>query len=358
MQPKLVKQVLHDALNADGARVNIYLWGKAGIGKSAVTSQVAEEAGVECLDIRASQLDPTDIRGIIIPDMQLKIATWLIPEWLPKNPDWRGIIFLDELNLAPMLVQSAFYQLIWDREIGEYELPKGAMIVAAGNRKQDGAPTHNMAAPLRNRFCHILFEPFIKDWNDWAMQHDIHPDVIAFLNFKTEVFSPDYKANAEENAFPSPRAWEFVSRLLSQDANGKHYYSQHPDSVGELIAGCVGTGAALEFKSYVRVKEKLPDVDAILAGNFPKGKAPIQPDVLYALMTTLAVKSTQTPTPTRPTAYGNLLNYLEKIESAEFHTLCIYLIGAKDRENLCKSPEWAKWIKKHKDVFLEKGDSK
>jgi hypothetical protein len=355
MQPKLVKQVLHDALNADGARVNLYLWGKAGIGKSAVTLQVTEEAGVDFLDVRASQLDPTDVRGIIIPDMVNKTATWLTPEWLPKNPDWKGIIFLDEMNLAPILVQSAFYQLIWDRQIGEYELPKGAMIVAAGNRKQDGAPAHNMAAPLRNRFCHILFEASIKDWNDWAMQHNISPDVIAFLNFKVEVFSPDFKPNAEESAFPSPRAWEFVSRIMAQDANGKHYYSQHPDSLSELVAGCVGVGAAAEFSAFVRVREQLPDADAILAGNFPKGKAITQPDILYALMTTLAVKSTQMDVAKRPTAYGNLLNYLEKIESAEFHTLCIHLIAAKDRENLSKTPEWGKWIKKHKDVFMKGG---
>jgi hypothetical protein len=112
-------------------------------------------------------------------------------------------------------------------------------------------------------------------------------------------------------------------------------------------------GAAMEFNSFMRVKESLPDADAILAGNFPKG-APQQPDILYALMTTLAVKSTQMPVPDRPTAYNNLLTYLEKIESAEFHTLCIHLIAAKDRENLGKSTEWAKWIKRHKDAFLEK----
>jgi len=368
MQPKLVKQVLRDALNADGsARINIYLWGKAGIGKSAVMQQVteeateqamatgksAEEALYDFIDIRASQLDPTDVRGIIMPDLENHTATWLTPEWLPKNPNWKGIIGLDELNLAPILVQSAFYQLIWDRKIGEYELPEGALIVAAGNRKQDGAPAHNMAAPLRNRFCHILFEPSIKDWNEWAMQHNISADVIAFLNFKIEVFSPDFKPNAEENAFPSPRTWEFASRLLSQDANGQHYYSQQPDSLSELLAGCVGAGAASEFSIFTQVRSKLPDADAILAGNFPKGKPPTQPDVLYALMTTLAVKSSQMDVAKRPTAYNNLLTYLQKVEATEFHALCITLIGAKDRENLCKSSEWGKWIKTHKDVFLD-----
>jgi hypothetical protein len=236
--------------------------------------------------------------------------------------------------------------------MGDYELPKGAMMVAAGNRKQDGAPAHNMAAPLRNRFLHVLFEASIKDWNDWAMANNINPEVIAFLNFKTEVFTPDFKPNQEENAFPSPRTWEFVSRLMAKDAKGNHFYDQHPNSLSELISGCVGAGACAEFTQYLRVREKLPDTDAILAGNFPKGKAPTQADVLYALMTTLASKSVQMDVAQRPTAYNNLLTYLEKIESAEFHALCVTLIGAKDRENLCKASEWGKWIKKHKDVFI------
>ncbi len=355
MYPKMVKQVLSDALNADGARVNLYLWGAAGIGKSAITKQAAEENHVDFIDVRASQLDPTDVRGIIVPNMVTKIAEWLIPVWLPQNEDWRGVVMLDELNLAPILVQSACYQLIWDRCLGDYELPKGAMIVAAGNRKKDGAPTHNMAAPLRNRFAHITVEPSIKDWNEWAMIMSINPDVIAFVNFKSEVFAPEFKASVEEQAFPSPRTWEFVSRLLAINPNtGRHYYSQHPDSIRELIAGCVGVGAATEFQTYQRIREKLPDIDAILQGTFPAKKI-TQPDILYALMTTLAVKVLEIPTANRPAAYGNLLGFLDsKIESAEFHTLCITLVGAKDRENLCKAPAWGKWIKKYKDVFLEK----
>lgn len=352
MRPRNVAQAIMDGLNADEKdRVNFYIWGGAGVGKSAVTKQVADAAGVDFLDIRAAQLDPTDIRGVIVPDMTQGIATWLAPEWLPRNSDWAGIMFFDEMNLAPMLVQAALYQLVWDRCIGDYELPRRAMVVAAGNRKEDGAPAHNMPAPLRNRFVHITFDTNLVDWSNWAINAGVVPEVIAYNNWKTETFAPAFNSSNTENAFPSPRTWEFVSRLLSKNSQGMNYYQQNDEYIRELIAGCVGKGAASEFLSFVRLRDELPNVDDILAGNFPS-KIPHKTDVCYSLVTTLAVRATEIQQANRTKAYGNMINYLSKL-SAEYQVLCCRLVGAKDRTTLDQTPEWKSWVKKNVKIFVD-----
>ena len=42
---------------------SIMIWG-AGIGKSSIISQVAKSNGLDLIDLRISQLAPTDLRGI------------------------------------------------------------------------------------------------------------------------------------------------------------------------------------------------------------------------------------------------------------------------------------------------------
>jgi MoxR-like ATPase len=105
-------------------------------------------------DIRALLLDPVDLRGL--SNVVEGRSKWAIPEFLPA--DGVGILFLDELNAAPAMVQAAFYQLVLDRRLGEYTLPDGWIIIAAGNRDADRAHTTRMPTPLRNRFVHLDFE--------------------------------------------------------------------------------------------------------------------------------------------------------------------------------------------------------
>src|SRR5205823_7285706 len=138
-------------------------WGEPGIGKSDVMCQVAACRNVQLLDVRALLLDPVDLRGL--PYLQTdsdsnepsrKRAKWATPDFLPK--DGEGILFLDELTCAVPMVQAAFYQLVLDRKLGDYTLPDGWAIVAAGNRQSDRGVTHQMPTPLKNRFCHLTFE--------------------------------------------------------------------------------------------------------------------------------------------------------------------------------------------------------
>ena len=83
------------------------------------------------------------------------------PDFLPTKS--KGILFLDEMNSAPRAVQAAAYQLILNRKIGEYELPVGWAVVAAGNRAGDRAVVNDMPSALANRLVHIDFKVDVDD---------------------------------------------------------------------------------------------------------------------------------------------------------------------------------------------------
>ena len=142
----------------DGHHTPVMLWGAPGVGKSQIISQIAARHNAPLIDIRLSQMEPSDLRGIPFRDGDR--VEWAIPSMLPneKTHGANGILFLDEITSAPPSVSAAAYQLILDRKLGDYEVPKGWAIFAAGNRQGDRGVTYTMPAPLANRFSHFDFE--------------------------------------------------------------------------------------------------------------------------------------------------------------------------------------------------------
>jgi len=168
------------------ARQPVFIWGVPGCGKSAVVRQLAESLKVRLQDVRALLLDPVDLRGLPFLGSGGR-SKWATPEFLPQNGI--GILFLGELNAAPAMVQASCYQLVLDRKLGEYTLPDGWAIIAAGNRDSDRAVTTRMPTPLRIRFVHLEFEVDVQEWSEWAIQAGISPEVIAFLRFRPRLLS-------------------------------------------------------------------------------------------------------------------------------------------------------------------------
>ena len=112
----------------------VFMWGPPGIGKSDIVKQIADEFNRPVIDVRLSLWEPTDIKGIPYYNSQANTMSWAPPSELPTDPDSNAILFLDELNSAAPATQAAAYQLILNRRVGTYILPKGVSIVAAGNR--------------------------------------------------------------------------------------------------------------------------------------------------------------------------------------------------------------------------------
>jgi hypothetical protein len=282
------------------ARQPVFIWGGPGIGKSAVVRQLANKLAVPLQDVRALLLDPVDLRGLPFLGSDGR-SKWATPEFLPR--DGEGILFLDELNAAPAMVQASCYQLVLDRKLGEYTLPDGWAIVAAGNRDSDRAVTTRMPTPLRNRFVHLEFEVDLQEWSEWAIQANIRPEVIAFLRFRQELLSG---FDRDANAFPSPRSWEFVSRILSTT----------PDQAveHELFAGAVGAGAATEFSAFLKTFRELPNIDAILMNPL---KEPVSENAAaqYAVASALAHRASDTN-------FDRICTYLGRMPT-EFSVLCV-----------------------------------
>lgn len=249
MKPSRASSVLTELL---ATRWPVFLWGPPGAGKSSVVKQVAAAARLPLIDIRASLLDPTDLRGI--PTVVDGRAQWSPPSFLPEDGREPGLLFFDELSAAPPLIQASLYQLVLDRRVGEYELPDGWSIVAAGNRQEDRSVVFRMPAALANRFVHLDFEIDYDDWRAWAVSHDIHPLVIGFLALRRELLSD--KPAAAAHAFPTPRSWEIASDAIG--ALGLGVGSQ------DVLVGIVGEGAAVEFIGYCESTLTELDVEHVL----------------------------------------------------------------------------------------------
>ena len=194
----------------------IMMWGAPGIGKSDIVKQIADSQKREVIDIRLPLWEPTDIKGIPYYNAKENNMVWAAPAELPTDEKSTSIIFLDELNSAAPAVQAAAYQLILNRRVGQYYLPKGVAIVAAGNRDVDRGVTYRMPAPLANRFVHIELRVDYDDWMEWATNEHIHADVVGYITFaKQDLY--DFDPRGSSRSFATPRSWSFVSQLLSDD---------------------------------------------------------------------------------------------------------------------------------------------
>ncbi len=255
MRAKEITTTLNSLIEA---QIPVFIWGSPGIGKSSIVKQIAKDKNLEFVDLRLSLLDPTDLKGIPFFDKDNNQAIWASPNFLPKEPNSKGILFLDEINTAPPSVQASAYQLVLDRKVGDYKLPSGWSIVSAGNNESDRGVVYRMPPPLSNRFVHLNMEVSFEDWKIWAYKNSIDSSIISFLHYDSKkLFAFDPSKN--EKSFPTPRSWEYVDKILSSKLKNSLLL--------ETISGAIGKESGMAFISFRKVMNKLPNIDEILEGK-------------------------------------------------------------------------------------------
>jgi len=256
------------------------IWGAPGIGKSSIVQQIARKSKIGFIDVRLSQLAPTDLRGlpVAIPPSEknnnLGTSTWYPPEFLPHKGE--GILFLDELNMAPPAMQGVAQQLILDRRVGAYQVPDGWFIWAAGNRKEDRASVFDMPSPLANRFLHLEVEADFDSFKAYALGANFNEQIIAFLSYRPILL---HKLNPQHHTWPSPRSWEMASKLHTAKMT---------------ISPAVGRETAAEFDAFVQLYQNIPNLEDILIGKGNNISFPTEPSARYATTIGLTVRANET----------------------------------------------------------------
>lgn len=269
-------------LRAFNKKRPMFLWGPPGIGKSEIVADIAEELGGYMIDLRLSQMEPTDLRGIPYFNKDKGLMDWAPPIDLPDEELAAQypivVLLLDEMNSAAPAVQAAAYQLVLNRRVGKYVLPKNVVIIAAGNRDSDKGVTYRMPSPLANRFVHLEMREDFESWQHWAVNHKIHPDVVGYLSFsKGDLFKFDPRSNSR--SFATPRSWTFASEFCWEP-------SITDSELSDLVSGCVGEGIALGFMTHRKHADNLPNPEDILSGKVKEMKSK-EISAMYSLTTSM-----------------------------------------------------------------------
>lgn len=257
------------------AKIASFLWGHRGLGKSDSHKDLALANDWGFIDLRGSQLEASDVRGL--PKADDGMTRYLPPSELPRghspanscpacsemsreeaqdaeirdNEYCEGILFLDEINRAEDDVLQAIFQLVLDRQIGEYALPDGWSVHCAGNFPK-GYNTNNFKDPaFLDRFCHLIVstgDKYAESWIDWMTNNHPGQDrIIQFVSANQDhLIGEVEKVDLGFSIQPSPRAWAMVARVLEAcDRN------DYPDEARmSVIEGLIGSSLAPAFERF------------------------------------------------------------------------------------------------------------
>ena len=328
-------QLLPILRDCHAAKLNPFVQGQPGVGKSAIVARYAAEIGAEFIDARLAYYAPQDVQGFPYLDTDEQgIRTMRLsrPAFWPKTEN--PVIALEEFNCATRSVQNVALQLLNDRRIGDHRLPENAFVVLLGNRPEDRVHIEKLSSAVVNRIVNLRVQLSLPDWVSWAQENGVDPLVIAFLNFRPDLLTTFDGAKWDGvSNFASPRTWEKAGAIVGISTDNKVRQA--------LLDGVLGQGAAAEFIAFLGIYDKLPDLEAILKTP-EKGKAPSDPATLYAICAGLAKK-------VKATTFPNFLIYLERLPK-EFCVFALKTAIAAD-QTLAKTPAFGKWALNNKAIF-------
>jgi dynein-related subfamily AAA family protein len=313
---------------------SVMLWGGPGLGKSAIVHQLGGKRKRRVIDYRANLREPVDVRGIPVPDLGSGVTRWLVPDELPnaKRDGPEGYLFLDEINTSSPQMQAALFQLVLDKKVGDYSLPPGWQVIAAGNRVSDRAAAQRMPTALRNRFAHLFVLPDVDAWAAWANANGVAPEMVAFVRLRRELIHR--MPRGDENCFPTPRSLTAAAKYVSVENVAMRQ---------KLFAAHIGADVAGELNGFIELYQSLGSLEDIVAS--PKtARVPTQASQLYAVATGLGRLADRKNFPA-------IMTYCERLD-AERQMLLVHDATVREPK-LKETAAYSAWAVKHQDLLMQ-----
>jgi hypothetical protein len=256
----------------------IMLWSGAGIGKTEIVRQYAETVGRKCMEVHLVAHDAADLGGAPSFDYDNKrMINFIADMWPDAERDGdRGVLFLDEASLVDEATLKILYRLLLDGKVGNYILPPGWIIIAAGNRPEDVGEAHEFNPAVNDRLIHFVVRASTRAWIEYAKSIGVARVVYDFI----ETYEHMFLANAEDlsNGLiiqPSPRSWVRVSEVIKN--------VQNKNVLRNILPGMLGDKVYASFWQYFLAHNDLPKMKDLfmhpiekIGDIFPKTREGIQ----------------------------------------------------------------------------------
>jgi len=327
------------------------VWSAPGVGKShiinndlvnvydKIATAVAKDRGIklksgeaQVWERRAGDYDLLDYAGL--PYVQDGIQRRASPDIWPgvgvSGKVW-GILFLDEFTQAGREKQTVMQRLFDEGRVGDYVLPGHhksdpecklglVLIVLAGNRQSDRANSQGMGTQTGSRVIHIVLEPSVEDWIDWANRNDVDPTVVALVKQQPEyLFKLDPSQKTEVPTGSTPRTLVFLSNLVKQ--------CPAPELEVQLYIGAVGEECARAYIALVHAARSI-DVEEVLRGNPDGADIPSEVGHQFAAASLLIRRC-------NPDNFSNVVRYVERVGEGGFASpeIAVFVVEACKRRN-------------------------
>jgi AAA domain (dynein-related subfamily) len=236
------------------ANATVMIHGLHGIGKSQCVKQFAEENGMNFIDRRLSQVESGDLLGL--PDVSGDVTKYKLPSWLPTEANYgknsKGILFLDEINRARRDVLQGVFQLVLDRQLGDYTLPEGWAVVSAVNPNTDDYDVTNVFdEALMDRFLHIKLAPSMEEFLTYARSNKkAQQSFIDFLQINEDKLENSKLSTFTLERKPSRRSNLKAAELLALDLP--------EDLIIEGVGGLIGLTNVVTYTTWLKENDTKP----------------------------------------------------------------------------------------------------
>ena len=248
-------------------------------------------------------MTPSDLLGYMVPGIDAKgrkVSEFTMPPWM-RTVDGgnvedfeRGILFLDEFGQGEADVKRASAELLLNRQLGPWALPKGWSVIAASNRANDRSGVTKSFDFVINRRLEIHIEDNLDAWVDWAASKGVDPLVIAFASQNPQIVFADSVPD-KQGPWCTPRSLVMAAKVLDQfrdvNADGSRGAFPMHEIAQKLTTGLIGEAATSQMFATIKLAANMPKFEDILAN--PGGvMVPDAPDARMLVAYQLAAKVT------------------------------------------------------------------
>lgn len=255
----------------------VFLMGPPGIGKTAIMQQIASELGVGLVTYSMTHHTRQSALGLpFIVEKEFQGQTYHIAEYtmseivaavykeMEEHGYQEGILFLDEMNCVSETLAPAMLQFLQYKIFGTHQIPKGWLVVTAGNPPEYNKSVREFDLVTWDRLKRIDVEPDLKAWKEYAMERQVHPAIRTYLELHPDHFY-HIERTMDGQEFVTARGWEDLSVILQRYEAfeltvDEELFSQY------LQCKQIAEDFAIYYDLYIKYQSDY-QVDQILAGE-------------------------------------------------------------------------------------------